>query len=714
MKTSVILLLLLLAGGIQAEAATFVVNANDDSDDLGFCQSGDLHCTLREAIRNAADNGSTPTDYINFDLPNCSGGSGSGCTIVLLAELPQLTSDVFVNGFTQPGTNYKTLGSKIKPGLLDNYNPCSTLQFPGPDVAIDASGAINGLKILGAASNVTIKGLSIYGAKIEGAAVLGEPGTGTARLVESNFIGVLPNGADPVGTRNQGFGIRQMTPGNITANKNYVGYNGQGGIDGAEPLSVIEVTNNEAFKNGWNSDSHDGIDLNGRDSVARCNLSRHNTNNTGVPEGDSGTGLEIGSKTMPEPDTMDNNRAEYNTLYRNRSGGMSIRKGPRGNFIKKNVIWDNHVGITVNAELRPGTNRNMLSVNSIFKNQGLGIDLQHADDGNAWENNPDGVTPNDPCDVDNGAVGDGMPTNTASNDLQNHPVDLQAARHKKKTFVWGKLNSTPDTTFDIEFYSTPATDMGSSADREGKHFLGHVYTTTNAACEATFSAQIMSGVPDNHRITATARIFEDDAFTSGTSKDPWSTSEFSKAIKPPQQDSDDFDSDGKRDDQDSDCDNDGKQNDEDSDDDNDGKKDDEDSDDDSDGVKDKWDHKGRKEKQDSNSDKLSPGQSHSYSMSVDLTSLALIAAAQRPLADDPIPDPDELLDDPLDFVEQPLLVEIYDPLGTLVASSLPIPGVALATTVPILAGEYTVKVKNVGTKTHSYDSFLVTSEEWLP
>lgn len=718
MKTLLFLISLLFAGAMQAEAATFVVNTTADSP--GPCLATPGGCSLRGAIESADV---TPeSDTINFALPGCNGNYSPACTIVLAADLPPLTSNITVNGFSQPGSNSTSAGAGIRPGLLDYYNPCSRLSFQGPDVAIDASGAAivtAAMSIASGASNVTIRGLAIYGVKgVDVHAIEGLSGTGaeTNRIVEKNFIGVLQNGADPGVKRNEGFGIRQRTPGRLTASWNYVGYNGQGGIDGEASDTVMVITQNEVFKNGWNSDSHDGIDVNGHDGVATCNLTRDNTNNTGMAEGDSGNGIEVGSKAMADFDTdpLDTNTVDYNTSYRNRSAGISIRKGPRGDFYRKNVIWDNWVGISVNTEGRAPTNRHLFSVNSIFKNQGLGIDLQGiVTPESEWKGNPDGITPNDNCDPDHGV--DGSVANLASNDLQNYPVLTSSFRRKKKTFVSGYLDSNPNRTYDIEFYATPATDMGSSQDREGKFFLGHIYVTTNAECKATFSVTISNGVPDNHRITATARLFEDDSAVAGDQNtEPWSTSEFSKAIKPPQQDNDDFDSDGKRDDQDSDCDNDGRRNDEDSDDDNDGRKDDQDSDDDSDGVKDKWDHKGRKEKQDSHSDRLSPGQSHSYSMSVDATSLALIAAAQRPLGDDPIPDPDELLDDPLDTVEQPLVVEIYDPVGALVARSLPIPGVALATTVPLVSGDYTVKIKNVGTKTHSYDSFLVTSEEWLP
>jgi len=728
-KIPLLLILILIGGGIPAEATgtTFVVNTTADTP--GPCLATPGGCSLRGAIESAnLTSGAT----IKFALPGCNANQSAACTIMLTADLDPLMSNITVDGFSQPGSNSKSAGSKVKPGVWDHYNPCHSLHFQGPEVAIDASGAAIALAAMSigpASSNVTIKGLAIYGVKGPGVdpnfgvhAIVGLAGTGTGRIVEKNFIGVLQNGTDPGVKRNQGFGVRQLSPGNMTASWNYIGYNGQGGFDGEQPDTVVIVTQNEAFKNGWNSGSHDGIDINGHDGLAQCNLSRDNTNNTGVAKGDAGNGIEIGSKSPLDTDgeLLDTNRVDYNTLYRNGSAGLSIRAGVRGDFYRKNLIWDNWVGISVNTEGRiiPATNRHLFSMNSIFKNQGIGIDLQQfVTMGATWLGNPDGPAPNDACDVDGGLGGDGSPLNTASNDLQNYPVLTLAKRHKKNTIVEGYLNSTPNTTFDIEFYATPATDMGSSQDREGKFYLGHAYVTTNGAptCKATFNVTIPNGVSDSYRITAIARIYEDDPLVPGTAaQEPWSTSEFSAAIKPPQQDSDDYDSDGKRDDHDSDCDNDGRHNDEDSDDDNDGKHDDEDSDDDSDGVKDHWDHKGRKETQDSHSDRIEPGQQRSYQMSVGAGTLAVIAGARKPLEDLAIPDPDDLLEEILELVEQPLQVQIYNPLGMLVATSLPLPGMALATTVPVLPGVYTVKVRNVGTIAHNYDGFLVTRAAWLP
>ena len=133
----------------------------------------------------------------------------------------------------------------------------------------------------------------------------------------------------------------------------------------------MTLTRNEVFANGRLSDAHDGIDVNGVGGIVRCNLSRENRTLGDIPNGGGGNGIEVGSKT---PGVFDNNVIEYNTARGNVSAGISIRAGPVADFIEKNVVWENQVGISVNAEMRT-TRRHLLSRNSTFMNLGLGIDL---------------------------------------------------------------------------------------------------------------------------------------------------------------------------------------------------------------------------------------------------------------------------------------------------------------------------------------------------
>jgi len=93
-----VLLLTLLT--LPALSATFYVTSNLDNGPG----------TLREAITNAAANGTATTDYIYFNLAD---QSMTGRTIDLLTELPVLSSNLVIDGTTQPGTPFYVTDARI-------------------------------------------------------------------------------------------------------------------------------------------------------------------------------------------------------------------------------------------------------------------------------------------------------------------------------------------------------------------------------------------------------------------------------------------------------------------------------------------------------------------------------------------------------------------------------------------------------------------------
>jgi hypothetical protein len=140
-----------------------------------------------------------------------------------------------------------------------------------------------------------------------------------------------------------------------------------------------------------------------------------------------------------------------------------------------------------------------ISGNSIFENALLGIDLRSAAGG-------EGPTPNDPMDHDEGA-----------NSLQNFPVLGSATAGASSTTITGALNSTPNSTFSIEFFASDACDP--SGFGEGERFLGAAQVTTDGAGDAPINATVPAAAAVGEFITATARnIATDD------------TSEFSACI----------------------------------------------------------------------------------------------------------------------------------------------------------------------------------------
>ena len=66
--------------------------------------------TLRQAILDAATNGTSNSDTIIFQLPNIA---RAGRTITLLSELPALTSNLVIDGSTQLGTSIGVSDAKV-------------------------------------------------------------------------------------------------------------------------------------------------------------------------------------------------------------------------------------------------------------------------------------------------------------------------------------------------------------------------------------------------------------------------------------------------------------------------------------------------------------------------------------------------------------------------------------------------------------------------
>jgi hypothetical protein len=138
------------------------------------------------------------------------------------------------------------------------------------------------------------------------------------------------------------------------------------------------------------------------------------------------------------------------------------------------VIAFNGAGVAVGPGAATG---NSILRNRIFSNDNLGIDL-----------NLDGRTPND--------VGDG---DVRPNDRQNFPVIGSARRAVGGAVtVKGRLQSTPNRQFTLEFFANPP------GGNEGKTFLGQKVVTTDGTGVARFTFHPQASVPVRDTITATA------------------------------------------------------------------------------------------------------------------------------------------------------------------------------------------------------------------
>lgn len=159
-----------------------------------------------------------------------------------------------------------------------------------------------------------------------------------------------------------------------------------------------------------------------------------------------------------DPNSTNNNQVQGNVVSRNRGSGVRIIGHNTGNSIRHN---------------------------SIFGNGGLGINLQP-------DGEPDNtVTPNDPGDAD-----------TGPNNLQNFPVLTSVTDTSGSTVISGTLNSTPNSSFDVDYYGNNTADP--SGYGEGEIYLGTTRISTNSSGVSTFSiSSSRSGIRQFFTATAT-------------------------------------------------------------------------------------------------------------------------------------------------------------------------------------------------------------------
>jgi photosystem II stability/assembly factor-like uncharacterized protein len=259
-----------------------------------------------------------------------------------------------------------------------------------------------------------------------GNVALGYNNSGAAATVQGNYIGT-----DVTGTR----GLGGSAPGvNIISAGNVVGGTAAGARNVISGNSVgIQI------ENFGNSGAN----------VIQGNLIGLNAQGTG-PLANKQQGIAISA-------------ASNNTI-----GGTQIQAG--------NIIaFNGGPGITNLV----GTG-NVIRGNSIFSNNGLGIDL-----------GANGVTANDSNDSDSGP-----------NNLQNFPVINGILSSANSTTIQGSLSSLPLTTFQVDFYSNAAVDP--SGNGEGAQFFGSTSVNTDGNGNATINVTFPSGLATGRVITSTA------------------------------------------------------------------------------------------------------------------------------------------------------------------------------------------------------------------
>ena len=159
--------------------------------------------------------------------------------------------------------------------------------------------------------------------------------------------------------------------------------------------------------------------------------------------------------------------------------------GPgEGNIVAYNRGYAGVVVMGVNATVRGNS---IFDNAGIQANSGLAIDLTG---GNLFDL---GVNINDAGDAD-----------TGPNGYQNYPLISSVTYGGSNTTIAGTLNSTPSTTFDVDFYSNPACNGRPQEQDEAKTYIGSIEVTTDGSGNATFNEVLAVVVANGSPITAAA------------------------------------------------------------------------------------------------------------------------------------------------------------------------------------------------------------------
>jgi hypothetical protein len=419
-------------------------------------------------------------DTIAFNVTG-AGCDGSGVCTIVTGGLPQLTTALTIDGYSQAGAAVNTLaqGSNAK-------------------LKIVLASAGSGTALFVNATDVTIRGLVINGGFSRGIETLGGS-VDVGAKVTGCFIGTDTTG---------------LLPSFNTRGLNVSGANWQIGGSAAADRNVIAASDTAVFLNPITDSAVQGnligIKANGTERFspagATTGLAVAQSNGSILVGGSApGAGNLIGgfltgvfvNTALGGTITIHGNRIGTDSagaihLGNGRTGLMvdasDVIIGGAGAGEGNIIAFNGDAGVQV-GPFSNGAHGVRIRGNSIHDNaqnvpppaSDLGIDLVIHDVNGAHY----GVTANDPGDPDLGANG-----------LQNYPL----VNAVSASSVQGTLNSESSTLYTLDFYAS--TNCGTSGYGESEIYLGSTQVTTDGSGDASFNYSV--SVPSGKKVTATA------------------------------------------------------------------------------------------------------------------------------------------------------------------------------------------------------------------
>ena len=439
--------------------------------------------------------GTDPTGKIAE--PNQAGGIGifSGTTLasaeynIIGGNLPNqgnIISGNAQNGITIDAQNGGNASNNVIEGNFVGTNAAGTAGIGNTNIGIEVNDTANNTVggVLPSARNI------FSGNGGSGVFLTGSGSTGN--VIEGNFVGTNAAGTAGIGNTKMGIGIGP-SPNDVGANNNTIG-----GTTNTNPGVSCSGACNLISGNG-----QDGIFITDPSSYGQQILGNY------IGLNDSGSNaignILDGIGLLNTPNTLIGNglTSAENIIGSNGNNGIIIAgSNSTGNRIVQNIIGFSGFGNTASGiAIASGIDTAMLQ-NSISYNGILGIDL--GDTGSVTLNTPGGP-------------------HSGANQLQNYPDVYAASSKNSKTIIGGQLNSTPNSSFELQFFDSNSCTAGPPRNYgQGQNYIGSINLTTDQFGNSAFAFSSSNLITGNSYVTATATLLIGSV--------PAETSEFSKCI----------------------------------------------------------------------------------------------------------------------------------------------------------------------------------------
>lgn len=483
--------------------------------------------SLRQAILDV--NSASGLNSIQFNIPG-----GGVQTIIPLAALPDISGQVSIDGYTQPGSSPNTLTNGNDAALLIRLDG-TNLPYATPALRLNgtAGNTVRGLVIVRAYTGIQLYACSSsviagnwIGLDVDNIARGGTGiGVDVTCAVFNRSTANLIGGTNPA-ARNviAGFwtGIRffPYSADHNTVQGNFIGTDATGSLPRGNVFQGIMVQAATNILIGGASPtarnliaaSEIGVDLLGSSSnVIQGNFI--GTDMTGHYDlGNSQNGITAQTCVF----TTIGGANAGNLIANNTQNGIWLF-GSTNAVIQGNWVGTDPTGTWPMGNGGAGINLQS-SGSALIGGPGLGaanvIEFNEGDGVSITDGQNHTVSAN--SIYDNGGLG--IDLGTGANQSLASPSITSAAAAYGSTTVQGQLNSQAATEFRIEFFTSPQWDLERSP--EGQLYLGAANVTTDSLGAANFTAAIPIATPTNRVVTATAT-------------DPaGNTSEFSSAALP--------------------------------------------------------------------------------------------------------------------------------------------------------------------------------------